>query len=300
MGKFVGIVGVLSLLAAVPLNASAADMPLKAPPPVGPVYNWTGFYVGGNAGYTWADPSINVLTTNAFVNTPALSVLGATAGPAAAVASTANIGLRNSGFIGGVQAGYNYQKGAFLVGAEADIQGIGGTNGTSTITQLAPRTGFPGDFMTATLAVSERLNYLGTVRGRIGFLPKPNLLLYATGGLAYGGVESSTTITGGEVPPTGSSTFAGFGKVSDTRVGYTVGAGAEWKFAPQWSVKAEYLYYDLGSVTYSNGAITALLAGTTIVNFTNISSSSIRFNGNLARVGVNYEFNWDGPVLAKN
>jgi outer membrane immunogenic protein len=278
--------------------ASAADLPVKAPVAASPVYNWTGFYVGGNAGYTWADPSVNVLTTNTFINAGVLSALGQTAGPAAAVASTANIGVGTTGgFIGGVQGGYNYQKGIWLAGLETDIQGIGGSTGSSTITQVAPRIGFPGNFMSATLAVTERLNYLGTVRGRFGFLPKPSVLLYVTGGLAYGGVQSSTSISGGEVPPTGSSNFAGSGSASSTRVGYTVGAGAEWKFAPKWSVKAEYLYYDLGNASYSNGAITAFLNGGTTVNFTNVSSSSIRFNGNLARVGVNYQFG--GPVVAK-
>jgi outer membrane immunogenic protein len=291
----------VSVLAISAVGASAADMApvyTKAPAVVpAVVYDWTGFYVGGNAGGVWADPSVDVHTTNTFLNTPVLTALGLTTGPAAAVASTANIGVRSNGFIGGVQAGYNYQRGTWLAGVEADIQGIDSSTGSSTITQVAPRIGQPGDTVTATLGVSERLNYLGTVRGRIGFLPQPSVLLYATGGLAYGGVQSSTTISGGETPNTGITNFAGFGNLSSTRVGYTVGAGAEWKFAPQWSVKAEYLYYDLGNTSYSNGAMSGLLTPTTIVTFTNLSSSSIRFNGNIARVGVNYQFG--GPVVAK-
>ena len=270
--------------------AFAADLPLGAPaaaPAV--VHDWTGFYVGGNVGGAWADPSVNVSTTNTFINTPALSALGRTAGPAAAVASTANIGVKSSGFIGGVQAGYNYQQGTWLAGVEADIQGLSSSVGSSSITQLAPRLGFPPDAMTATLAVTARLDYLGTIRGRLGFIPEPSVLLYVTGGLAYGGVQSSTNISGSEVPNTGTNDFMGSGSASSTRVGYTVGGGAEWKLAPKWSVKAEYLYYDLGSASYSNGALTGLLSPTTI-NFTNVSSSSIRFNGNLARVGLNYQY----------
>jgi outer membrane immunogenic protein len=188
--------------------------------------------------------------------------------------------------------------GTWLAGVEADIQGVAGGSGSATLNQVAPRIGFPSNSMTVTLGVSQRITYLGTVRGRLGFLPTPSLLAYVTGGLAYGGVESSTIISGGETPNTGSTNFAGFGNTSSTRTGYTVGAGVEWMFAPKWSLKAEYLYYDLGTVSYASTPMTSFLTGTTTVSFTNQSTSSVRFNGNVARVGVNYQFGV-GPVVAR-
>ena len=299
MHQLFGTATIASFLVLASLSAQAADLAVKVPPPADPVMNWTGFYVGANAGATWDNTWLSVVTTTAFINTPSLSPLGTTAGPAAAVASTGKFGVGTGGFIGGVQAGYNYQMGRYVVGVETDIQGIGGADGFFTATQAAPRTGFPGDFMVATVAVSERLNYLGTLRGRAGFLVQPGLLLYGTGGLAYGGVQASTSISGMPLPATGTSSFAGSGGFgATTRVGWTVGGGGEWKLTPHWSVKAEYLYYDLGSISYGTTPMTAFLA-TGVLNFTNVSTSSGRVNGNLARVGVNYEFG-AGPILAKN
>jgi outer membrane immunogenic protein len=115
------------------------------------------------------------------------------------------------------------------------------------------------------------------------------LLLYATGGLAYGGTRSSTSIAnlrsnGFQTPGFSSGAF------SDTRVGYTVGGGAEWMLREHWSLKAEYLYYDLGTVNYALGALSnSLVAGGTL--YTSVApNASTRFNGNIARLGINYHF----------
>jgi outer membrane immunogenic protein len=122
-----------------------------------------------------------------------------------------------------------------------------------------------------------------------------------TGGLAYGGVNSNTTITEGGVtglPP--AATVAG--SFSGTRVGYAVGGGAEWKLLSNWSAKLEYLYYDLGSVTYSNGTLAYDMGPTPFpgVGIASIaSSSSTRFNGQIFRAGLNYKFDWGGPVAAR-
>jgi outer membrane immunogenic protein len=102
----------------------------------------------------------------------------------------------------------------------------------------------------------------------------------------------------------GNPPFGSFGSLSETRVGWTAGGGAEWMFLPNWSAKVEYLYYDLDRVTYSAGIPTAIarapgiLAGTPI--FTLASQASARFNGNIVRTGINYHFNWaPAPVVAK-
>ena len=149
-----------------------------------------------------------------------------------------------------------------------------------------------------TTTVSNRLDYLGTVRARLGVVPTPNLLLYSTGGLAYGGVRSSTQInfnntgtnfnTGGPVPPGSSS-----GSFSDTRFGWTVGGGLEWMFSPNWTAKVEYLYYDLGSARYATGGYSSVDLGPTNFPDSGVqtvgTSTTTHFNGNIARVGVNYK-----------
>jgi outer membrane immunogenic protein len=180
----------------------------------------------------------------------------------------------------------------FLAGVEADIQGSSLRGSASTSTQvLTDTTSGPntGSWLT-NIAASRSVDYIGTIRGRLGAAVTPSLLLYATGGLAYGGVKSSTTINQttaiAGVPPTATS-----GSFSDTRVGYAVGGGAEWMFLSKWSVKAEYLYYDLGSANYGTGGVAVDVAPTNLPGFGIASiatSSRVHFNGNIVRVGVNY------------
>jgi outer membrane immunogenic protein len=175
------------------------------------------------------------------------------------------------------------------VGLEADIEFLS-TSGAAQVTQVAPRIGFPADSYTSTLSVTEKVNWLGTVRGRLGFLVAPTWLVYGTGGLAYGNTSSSTAIAGGETPNTGTGNIAGAGSFSSTRVGWAAGAGLEWLFAPHWTVKAEYLHYDLGSASYSNGTMNGILTGTSTIAFTDVSSSTVKFTGDIVRAGVNYKF----------
>lgn len=278
------------------LAADMASAPVyKAPPPIS-VCNWCGFYVGATAGGAWNDNDpVNVVTTNSFNAGPPLSnAQGMTNGPASAAATTANIGASRVGFTGGVEAGYNWQLGNAVAGFETDIQAITGKS-SATVTQVVPRVGFPGLNYTGTVAVSSKVDYVGTVRGRLGFLVAPTLLLYGTGGLAYGGTSSSTAITGAETPAVQTNDIAGTGATSGARVGWTGGAGLEWLFMSHWTLKAEWLHYDLGSVTYSNGTMNGIVAASSplfagLVRFTDVSTSSVRFSGDLVRAGVNYKF----------
>ena len=95
------------------------------------------------------------------------------------------------------------------------------------------------------------MDYLGTVRGRAGFLLMPPLLAYLTGGLAYGGASSNTTLAESVDGPCGAATSRPCMDRLRAAVGLDVGGGVEYMFVPHWTVKAEYLYYDLGSVTYA-------------------------------------------------
>ena len=230
------------------------------------------------------DASI-VSTSTAPVNAEAM-VLGAT-----------NTAGTSSGFIGGGQFGYNYQfSHLFVAGFEADIQGLSGAHKrSSSVIPLLPGEG-EGIVPVVTNSTTTRdLSYLGTLRARIGVLAVPSFLLYATGGLAYGGVKSDTTIaqsvTNTDRPPPSTLTSGSF---SGTRVGYVVGGGGEWMLSSNWSAKLEYLHYDLGSATYATGGLANNLeqaslqgSGTAAV----ATSSKVRFNDNIVRVGVNYHFN---------
>jgi outer membrane immunogenic protein len=132
------------------------------------------------------------------------------------------------------------------------------------------------------------------LRARIGVLAVPSFLLYVTGGLAYGGVKSDTTIaqsvTNTDNPPPSTLTSGSF---SGTRVGYVVGAGGEWMLSSNWSAKLEYLHYDLGSATYATGGLANDVGPTSLRGFDTAAvatSSKVRFNDNIVRVGVNYHF----------
>jgi outer membrane immunogenic protein len=263
-------------------TALAADLPVKAPPlAVGPVYNWTGFYVGLNAGGAWNDARDDVYPTGCFLTNVACGG-GAPNNPL----RSDSVRLSGSGFTGGGQAGYNWQVGNWLVGIEGDISYVGINDSNSINRPVALP--LVGNFVHSE---TDKNDWLGTLRGRFGVTVTPSFLLYATGGLAFGQVRSATAVSFTSTP----DVYAG--SADTTRAGWTVGAGGEWMFAPNWSVKAEYLFVDLGTVGYNNACITAACAG-----FVPPPSyqTDLRVHENIARIGVNYHFNWGGgAVVAK-
>jgi outer membrane immunogenic protein len=272
-----------------PVAAPAPRLYTKAPPVVAG-NSWAGWYVGVNAGYV--DSSPNVSTSADVI---ALSGTPETA-PNMALGATSGLRTGNGAFAGGVQGGYNFMiTPSVLAGIESDIQGTGlkGNAATSTVVPTATIFGpATGNFLTS-IAVTRSLDWIGTVRGRLGATVTPSLLLYATGGLAYGRVKSSTAITQnsdiGGVPVNSVA-----GNFSDIRAGYAVGGGAEWKPARKWSIKAEYLYYDLGSAHYGTGRMFVDEGPTNLPAFgvAGIATTThAHFNGNLARLGINYHLN---------
>jgi len=284
--------------------AVAADLPLKAPLAVpAPLCTWCGWYVGANAGGGWHDgESVGLLVTPGAVNA-ALPANGTLSQNAAIAGIPGNLPFNASGFIGGVQGGYNWQFNRIVAGIEADIQGAS-IKGSANSVASVPLVGFAVNAQT-NVTVGNRLDYLGTVRGRLGFTAVPNLLLYGTGGFAYGGVNSNTTVSqmlaGPAVGAAGGLAVAN-DNFSGTRVGWVAGVGGEWMATQRWSFKLEYLYYDLGNVNY----------GGTLNNLTTAASgagpagslwyslgiaSSTHMAGNIVRVGVNYH--WGSPVVAK-
>jgi outer membrane immunogenic protein len=279
--------------------ALAADLPSRAPPPVflppPPIFTWTGLYAGLNAGYTWSNSNtVNTATADLFGN-PDLPG-GPAFGVASAALATRSVPAKIDGFIGGGQIGYIWQlTNSWVVGLEADIQGIAASNGSTLEFSQATVADFPGNPIDQNLSSRRRLDYLGTVRGRVGFTITPTFLVYGTGGLAYGQTKSSTSSTQiVESDPALPNHYSSFGSFSNSRVGWTAGGGAEWLFAPNWSVKAEYLYYDLGSVTYGLSPLQNFnSAGTLFTSGAPVSRT--RFTGNIVRAGLNYHFTFPPP-----
>jgi outer membrane immunogenic protein len=273
-------------------SAMAADLPSKGlplPPLPPPPPMWSGFYVGLNLGATLG---VGPLSTSA-VPVAAAPTWGSEVALSSALA-TSKFPLDDARFIGGGQVGYNFQLApSWVVGFEADIQGVADSSSNGVAFGAGAPAGFPNERIISAVRATKTLDYFGTARGRLGFLAAPTLMLYATGGLAYGGVASTTTIFQENAPFVPG--FASAGRYSDTRVGWTVGGGLEWLFAPKWSLKLEYLYYDLGRVTYGLSALT--FPGL----YTSAVAASTRFDGHVARAGLNYHFNWSepAPVIAK-
>lgn len=267
--------------------ACAADLPMKAPvynkaPVMAPVTSWAGFYVGGNVGYGW-DPANATFNPSLYATT----LLGPLGGPFVDTGPDSGpVALRVAprGWLGGGQFGYNWQQNALVYGLEADFDFSGMKASASAPffvngTEGGDLAGFTGN-----VGLQQKLDYFGTVRGRLGWA-SDSVLLYGTGGFAWGHVSTTFNTFGVMQNAPGMFTPAqlaaiqngGYASASDIRVGFAVGAGAEWKVARNWSVKAEYLFVDL-----LGGGQTLIIPG------------GVATAGNLpvqtARVGVNYFF----------
>jgi outer membrane immunogenic protein len=255
-------------LAATAIPALAADLPAplyKAASAATPSYSWTGFYLGLNAGYGWGDRNFQLFNGDPAFYAPALA-----AGPI-----PATLAPNPQGFIGGGQAGYNIQSGLVVYGIETDIQYSNVKGTAATATSIIP---FPNILTTA----QQKLDWLGTLRGRLG-VSNSDFLLYATGGLAYGhaSASSSTLVTGPPGNSCANNLYCSAGAVSTTKAGWTAGMGAEYAFAQPWTVKLEYLYYSVGSATYNEPSSSVPTTG---------MQATAHFSGNLIRAGVNYRF----------
>jgi outer membrane immunogenic protein len=227
--------------AAAPAFAADLALPVKAPPL--PSYDpWNGWYIGANLGGSFGQ---------------------ARDGAASPLAAFTNSNSNVNGIVGGGQVGYNWHVSPlWLIGLEADFQGSS-QQGTGTGTAALP--------VIASLNDNEKLPWFGTVRGRVGITPNPGWLIYATGGLAYGDVNSNETLSVGALMTASSSS-------NTVRAGWTAGGGVEAVVAPNWTVKAEYLYVDLGSFTNTfTGAGTSVALGTHLTD-------------NIVRAGFDFHF----------
>lgn len=262
-----------------PATALAADLPPRGLVAKAPAIatGWSGFYVGGNFGYGWGDGNMGTAGASGPAAIPAVVTgffLPNAIGPLQA---------KPAGVIGGAQLGYLWQSGSLVTGWEADFQGSGiaGSARTSTL-RVNTLDGIDG----RVASTDQRLTWFGTVRGRLGVTVAPDLLLYGTGGLAYGAVSNSATtrIFDNDGPVSFPVDYSG--GASRIRAGWTAGAGAEWMFARQWSARVEYLHVDLGNVSAvaNVSAPAATILVDTSIKYTWKSQQDI------VRAGVNYHF----------
>jgi len=277
--------------------ALAADLPVKAPPPPVVVDMWTGWYIGANVGGDWGRDKISSDGTPGFCSTTAANCITFPNGSSilSANAATFNTSLNRSGVIGGGQIGYNWKVNNAVVGVEFDFQGKSDSK-TTTYSTVTPDPNFAAFPMYQTYTQTDRINSLGTLRGRAGFLWGPSTLFYGTAGVAFANVKTTSTFLQNEVDPPALLPFGSTVYSSTERWGGTVGAGIEWKWSANWSFKVEYLYADFGRMT-SNVLLVQpnfVLGG---LQGTANAAVSTHVYDNIARVGINYAFG--GPVVAK-
>ncbi len=248
-------------------SAFAADMPVKAMPvkaPVAAPWSWAGFYIGAHGGYGWAhDP----FTENEVGLQGGITLTG----------------IESRGFLGGFQAGANWQNGAWVGGLELDLSGsdIKGTN-----TYSVPLTNNPAVVGTDTIAQTDRFDLLGSARARIGYLPRPDVLVYGTGGLAW---TRSTQTTDETVAITsGGTSFATSNAFVDWEFGWVAGLGVETRlWNTNWLGRIEYLHYDFGTSPSSFDV------------GDNFSQTSGHVTADVVRAGVSYKLaDWSNPAGA--
>jgi outer membrane immunogenic protein len=264
-----------------PGAASAADMAPrynKAPPPVPvAIYNWTGFYIGLNAGGAWGRDDNTFLANNIFAAPGAFPLTSAFL-----AANQQN--NRQGRFTGGAQAGYNWQRANWLLGVEGDINFLERKNYGFASVGVVPGTA------TTVVSTSSTPEWFATLRGRAGFLVAPTFLLYGTGGVAFADNGGRQNIV---VTTVGTPGFFTNNNNNDTRIGWTAGVGGEWGFAPNWSAKVEYLH-----VEFERQTDNVPFTGPNAVGLPGAAATiSRRQELDIVRGGINYRFG--GPVVAR-
>jgi outer membrane immunogenic protein len=263
--------------------ANAADVPspiLKAAPAPVPVYSWTGCYVGAQAGWGLARNKISQTQFN-------------TIGPVVfSSASSGNIDSSGAMFGGQVGCDYQFTGTQWVIGVQGSFFGTDlnqlDQDPHNGVVQVSTDPLFPGGTF-GEGSIATRTKWLGSVTGRLGYAVLPDTLLYIKGGGAW--TENQIDLRNGAIAQFQLSSHVPIFNTKHT--GWTVGAGAEWKLVSNWTLLAEYNYYDFKSkhiftevgVDPLNVFGQTLDAGLQIHTFT---------------VGVNYRFNWGAaPVVAK-
>ncbi len=310
---------VIALLTTTAL-ATAADLPLRTPAPApapvpAPIFtsvttDWSGFYVGVAASARRTASTTGLTAANYALTTQGLGGAGNTVTQTNTTVAAVKAKAINA-FGGGLFTGYNIQSGSFVYGVEADANytldrtnasALGGRN----ISGAYADTASTNDTLSATgaLAVTSksRLNWDGSMRLRAGVLAAPSLLVFATGGLAVGQTQRTTTTTGSIAYKDEDTTsiqathrIAGVSDVKKISLGWTVGGGIDYRLTDAWTLRADYRYTDFGKTTVAGSTAatcTATVTGAcaTLVPANATSSTTYHDKFHAVRLGASYQF----------
>lgn len=261
-----------------PTEARAADMPLKAAP--APAWSWTGFYIGADVGAAWGPRDVSFNSTD---GKPCHFCGGDTDFGVLNALGSAN--LKTSSAALGLKGGYNAQFGSWVLGVEGDftsfhLRNSAATSGNPFAAAFAEFDSL-GGFANFNTNVSA--DWLVTVRPRIGYA-LDHVLVYATGGVAFGRVAISQSYIDFAVDGNGNGLEAS--SASRVKAGWTVGGGVEYALTRNWIVNAEYLYTDLGSITTAGSVRDSEPGGLSNALLTFTSRAIV----NQARAGLSYKF----------
>jgi outer membrane immunogenic protein len=249
--RFAGLLGGVSFIVLTG-RALGADLPIKAPPTL--AASWAGFYLGIHGGYGWQRDDFS--QSEAF-----------------ALATQSINGIRGKGAVYGAQAGHNWQFGRAVTGLEFDFS-VADIKGSNAVSQLL------GGTDATTITLSEKAQYLGSIRGRLGWLPADNVLLYGTAGLAWERLDSTSQTLRTSTAPVGMSLTST--RTPTDKFGWVAGAGVEAMLgSPNWVGRIEYLHYDFGQNADSS-ALTAAIG--------QVNSTSGPQTIDVVRAGVSYKF----------
>jgi outer membrane immunogenic protein len=281
----IALFGTAALSVACASGAMAADMPaqtyVKAPSMVAPAFGWSGFYIGGHAGADFrrnADATVDpadALTTTHF-------------GPNLTNGFfPRSYGASGTGFVGGVQLGYNWQMQNFVFGVETDFSGS-----TAKAHQDIIFPGIPAVLASSAGTFDAKVLWFGTTRARVGVLLDPRVLTYATGGVAYGSVRRQFSFGFPAVGPI-EQTFADH---TDTSWGWTAGAGIEWAVADHVTIRGEYQFVRLDGKNSATNS-TAGFCNTIPALSCNFNVNGQAIDNHTVTIGINYLFG--GPIVAR-
>jgi outer membrane immunogenic protein len=236
-------------------------------------YNWTGFYLGVNAGANWARSDATTSASSALL--PGFVVPYFSPFDVTIINGIGSGSMAGSGFTGGAQAGYNWQFNSTVVGLEADFgafQGKASRTATGSV--------LPGSWATPTITSSVVADWLFTARGRLGWA-FGSLLPYVTGGVAVTHLRATNSYSDvggiiGGVP-------AGTWSASKTKAGWVIGGGLEWALAQNWSARVVYLHVDFSSINASGVVSNGFGYGSAISTSTDLSAD-------IVRAGLSYRF----------
>ena len=312
-----------ALLVGLPVSTLAADFhSTKSAPATFSSPIWTGFYAGMNAGYNFGTNN-NVIsesfsqTANINVSPDPAKILYTPQVTGVGQAQSGQFGILQSGFIGGGQIGYNLELSQqILLGMETDIQ-------TSSVRGTAQEigagyNGYPWTFLfthpaltvfnpIGNTTITSGVDWLGTLRARFGYLISPSLLIYGTGGLSYGGgygdyynsvIANHIGFGTPDVNDPYNHVWVGNGHANQFLLGWNGGAGLEWMFAPQWSLKTEAIYWNLGNQNILTNTvdpppipIPSANSSGWVLPMATVGRAQINYQGIITRIGLNYHFN---------